>query len=318
MRGALAALISLLLSATALAAPSRIVDGWYAHNATLIMLGASGHVVGTVVSPSHFAWMYRAAPALNKATVFNSMVLNGEAVLALHPDLVFVTRESNSVQALSSLGFHTVAVGFTDFEGMLQTIKKTADLLDDKAAQDQAALYVTAFRKALDENDMEMSETPPHVLHIASFSPLTIDGDQSIIDEWIRHAGGVNAAQGIHGNKRPVSIEQIMSWNPDLVIVGADAGDASALSDQTLWDRIPAVQNRRVFRNPSGVFNWDRYSPELLLQLAWARGIIRTGSLDRADMIARIMAFYRDFYHFPISESDARRILDALPPDPVE
>ncbi|WP_336946000.1 ABC transporter substrate-binding protein [Asaia sp. HN010] len=297
-----------------LAAPERIVDGWYAHNATLIMLGASDRIIGTVISPNRFPWMVCISPSLRQAQFFGSMNLNAEAVLALHPDLTFVTTQSHSVEGLQKLGLNAVAVGFTDFAGLLSTIDQSAALLDTPLARSQARRYRQEFSHFLAVHGQK--DKAPRILHIASFEPLTVDGDQSIIDEWIRDAGGVNAATGLHGNKRPVSLEQILSWAPDIIIMGADSGNPDRLAGNALWSQIPAVMRREVFRNPAGVFNWDRYSPELLLQIVWARQLVQNGTIDRPDMIGRIRNFYRDFYRHPIDEADAGRILDARPPLP--
>lgn len=311
---ALLALAAVSCPASARPAPARIVDGWYAHNATLIMLGASRRIVGTVVAPDRFRWMYRVAPWLAKAHLFPSMSLGAEAVLALHPDLVFVTRQSNVADGLRALGLDAVPVGFTDFAGMLDTIDDTAARLDTDEARQQAQRYRAAFTALLGGETAHPVGHRPRVLHIAAFDPLTVDGDRTIIDEWIRHAGGVNAAEGLHGNKRPVSIEQILAWSPDVIILGADAGMPDRSGGAGLWDRLAAVRNGQVFRNPAGVFNWDRYSPELLLQLSWARQIVATGRIDRPDMIDRIRKFYRSFYDVALTPDDAGRILDAMPP----
>lgn len=291
----------------------RIVDGWYAHNATLIMLGASDRIVGTVVSPARFAWMYCVAPSLHRAQLFGSMTLNAEAVLALHPDLVFVTRDSGAAPALRSLGVNAVPVGFTDFDGLLATIDRAASLLDTQEAKQQASRYRTALTLLMRARPVGQGALK-RVLHIASLTPLTVDGDNTIVDEWIRDAGGVNAAIGIHGNKRPVSVEQILSWQPDIIVLGADAGDPDRMMDHALWSRLSAVQQNHVFRNPAGVFNWDRYSPELLLQVVWARQLIGTGTVDRAAMIDRITDFYRVFYRSRIDRRGAEAILDAAAP----
>ncbi|WP_025886403.1 ABC transporter substrate-binding protein [Asaia prunellae] len=310
----LAVLVSCLSLAVSSAhsAPTRIVDGWYAHNATLIMLGASDKIIGTVISPDRFPWMMCIAPQLREARFFSSMTLNAEAVLALHPDLVFVTKQAGSIDGLHKLGLNAVAVGFTDFTGLVETINQSAILLDTDLARAQANRYRMALSRLLAQRRSTVHA--PRILHIASLAPLTVDGDQSIIDEWIRDAGGMNAATGLHGNKRPVSFEQILTWAPDIIIMGADAGNPDRLADNPLWSHIPAVTRHKVFRNPAGVFNWDRYSPELLLQIVWARQLVQKGAIDRAVMIGKIKDFYSDFYRHPIDEDDALRILDAQPP----
>lgn len=100
--GALA--ISLPAPVAHAAPPERIVEGWYAHNATLIMLGAQDRIVGTVARPAMLPWMFRLVPELAKAETLDPGNLNAEELLALHPDLVFVTNSGHSAEALTRAG----------------------------------------------------------------------------------------------------------------------------------------------------------------------------------------------------------------------
>ncbi|AFW00218.1 iron ABC transporter substrate-binding protein [Gluconobacter oxydans] len=303
-----------LMATTAYAAPpTRIVEGWYAHNATLIMLGAQDHIIATVAKPSIMPWMFRLVPSLSKAQPLEAGNLNGEELLRLDPDLVFVTASGHSADALSKVGLHVVPEGFDRFVGLLECVDGTATLLQTPLAAKRAQAYRVAFLKAVSQ--AATNPQGPKVLHVESLKPLRVDGDQSIIDQWILSAGGRNAAVGVHGNKQPVSMEQILTWNPDIIIIGANAGDPAQLASDGVWSQLAAVKAGRVYRNPSGIFPWDRYGPELLLQVDWARQIVQTGHVDEAEMITKMQDFYRQFYGITLRSEDAKRMLAALPPD---
>ncbi|CAI9122070.1 ABC transporter substrate-binding protein [Brytella acorum] len=294
--------------------PQRIVEGWYAHNATLILLGATDRIVATVDSPKRVPWMFRLVPRLNDATLLDVPMMNAEEMLRLKADLVFVMQSTHSATALRAAGVKAVEEGFSTFQGLMDCVTSTAALLEDPLAQARAQDYVGALKIELAKSPSLEGRAPPRVLHIQSLTPLKVDGDGTIIDEWIRAAGGRMAAQNVHGNMQPVTIEQVIAWNPDIIIVGAHAGDIAPLKNDPLWRQVAAVQAGHVYRNPEGVFAWDRYGPELLLQLQWARGIISGKGVDRPAMMARIRAFYARFYDIRLSEEDAGRILDAQPP----
>ena len=296
------------------APPTRIVEGWYAHNAMLIMLGAQNQIVGTVARPAMLPWMFKLVPSLSRAETLDPGNLNAEELLALHPDLVFVTASGHSADALTRAGLNVVPEGFDRFDSMLDCVDGTATLLQTPLAAKRAQAYRLAFLQAVSQ--APTNPQGPLVLHVESLKPLRVDGDASIIDQWIRSAGGRNAAQGIHGNKQPVSIEQVLSWNPDIVIIGANAGDPATLTQDPVWSKIKAVKSRRVYRNPTGLFPWDRYGPELLLQVLWSRQIVQTGQVDRPAMIRSIRSFYHTFYGIALSAGDAELMLDARPPAP--
>ncbi|EHH68845.1 iron-chelating periplasmic-binding protein [Gluconobacter morbifer G707] len=294
------------------AAPTRIVEGWYAHNAMLIMLGAQDHIVATVAKPSILPWMFRLVPQLSRAQSLNANGLNSEELLKLDPDVVFVPAGSHDTQSLTQAGLHVVEEGFTRFDSMLDCVDSTATQLQTPLAAKRAQAYRLAFLQFIAQ--AQTSPQGPRVLHVLSLKPLQVDGDQTIIDQWIRSAGGRNAADGVHGNKQTVTAEQILSWNPDIIILAANGGDPEALKQDKVLAQVAAVKNGRVYRNPTGLFPWDRYGPELLLEVSWARQILQQGSVDEAAMTVQIRKFYHDFYDISLSASDALLMLHGQPP----
>jgi ABC-type Fe3+-hydroxamate transport system substrate-binding protein len=75
-------------------------------------------------------------------------------------------------------------------------------------------------------------------------SPIRVDGAGSVIDAWIQAAGGINAAHGVFGLVSTVSIEQVLKWNPDVIIVGTTEIPADITCKScTNWPKLcaPAV-----------------------------------------------------------------------------
>lgn len=295
----------------------RIADAWYAHNAVLLMLGASGHVVATVARPAVFPWMYRVAPGLQHAEVINGATMNAEELLRLNADVVFVTSSDPSAGALQRAGLDVVPVNFTNFDSMLACIDLTARALDTPEAMQRAG----AFRQYLNSTIADVAKATagvpmserPRVLHVASLAPLKVDGADTIVDQWIAAAGGRNAADGLTGNLKEVSIEQVLAWKPDIIVLAANAGNIEDSKQRALWQSLDAVQQHRVYRNPAGVFPWDRYGPEVALQVRWAANVFRPdGSHDA--LIATTREFYKTFFSYPLTDDEARRILEGLPP----
>lgn len=346
-------LIGLCSSGAALANPQRIVEGWYAHNATLLMLGAGHQIVATVARPNTLPWMFELFPELHQAQVLPSPRLNGEQLLTLHPDLVFIPKGNTSVDELRRLGLSVDEEGFDSFQGMLASVNRTAELLGTPLAKQRATAFETALLQQLPSHSSisppissapisfhtghtgnspadalrdastrkegavredQASRQPVRVLHIESISPLQVDGGRTIIDQWIRSAGGINVAHDLVGNKRPVSIEQVLAWQPQVIIIGDTAGSLDTLDQNPLWQQIDAVKQGRVVRNPGGIFPWDRYGPELLLQLEWAHELLSKGKIDQPLMINKIIHFYQQFYGVELNKTDAIRMLKGLPP----
>jgi iron complex transport system substrate-binding protein len=147
-----------------------------------------------------------------------------------------------------------------------------------------------------------------------SLHPLKIDGAGTIIDEWIKVAGGRNAAAAITGVQKQVSIEQILVWDPDVIIIAGNAGPFDPGRDGGLWRALKAVKTGRVARNPEGVFPWDRFGSEYLLQISWAAALLHPELFPHEDIAARTTAFYRDFLNYRLTPDETARILAARPP----
>ena len=303
-----------LAAVPAQAAPARrIADLWYAHNATILMLGAADRLVVTSDSPSAQPWMYRLAPALNRATVVAASPVNVEALLAAKVDLAFVGRPAEA-ERLKSLGVPTVACQVVDLRSLRECVDKTAAALGDPLAlaRDKAyGAYLDGVTQRLDRGLHGVSvEARPRVLHLGSLTPLRADGAGTLIDDWIRLAGGRNVAAELHGTLQPISVEQIARWKPDIIIVGGQDERA----DDDPMATVPALKGYRVVRNPSGAYQWDRHGPEFALQLLWTARLLHPDRFGKVDMAAETRGFYRRLFGYSMTPQEVASILGARPP----
>ncbi|MCK9878147.1 ABC transporter substrate-binding protein [Frankia sp. Ag45/Mut15] len=160
-----------------------------------------------------------------------------------------------------------------------------------------------------------------HPLRAGQLNPLTVDGTNTIIDDWITLAGGRNAAQ-ISGNGKQVTKEQIASWSPDVIvfasstIAGNDTGQQTLdkLATDPFWANEPALRNHRAYINPSGVFLWDRYGVEGALQIQWAARTLNPDLFTDQNIVQKTKTFYHDFLHYDLTDAEATRIINAQNP----
>ena len=125
---------------------------------------------------------------------------------------------------------------------------------------------------------------------------------RTVIDDWINIAGGVNAADVV-GNGRPVTMEQVAAWNPDVIIVGTapNQQNRQAILDDPRWREINAVKNGKVFVNPSGAYLWDRHSAEAALQVLWAAKLLHPASLPISTSAGNQVVSMRKFFHYELT-----------------
>lgn len=257
----------------------------------------------------------------NASTVFTSDSVNTEELVKAKPDIIFMPLNDKSVKKVSDLGIPVVQLNFTDFKSLKECIKLTGDILGEDSKK-RADAYISYLDNKLNAITNITSKIPkeqrPKVLHVTSLSPLTVDGSNTIIDAWINTAGGVNAAGEVKGNNKQVSMEQVLKWNPDIVILSSNTlmklnnGKKSIdklLTDQS-WQKVNAVKTSKVYFNPDGAFYWDRYSAEEALQIQWAAKIINPDKFANIDIIKETKNFYKTFLNYDLSEEEANRIIN--------
>lgn len=298
----------------------RIADAWPAHNEVLAMLGADRKIVATILSASKQPWLYKVAPGINQAkTIFiPGSPISAESVLQLHPDVLFAPTLDGHVRRLSDAGIPVVIVNFNNFDDLHKCFRLTANILGGQAPQ-RAETYLHDLdnRIALVQSrTLSLSAAQrPRVLHIQGAEPLLVDGRDTIIDKWIRLAGGINAADAISGNMKQVDVEQIISWKPDVIILGSNAHPlARTIESDPAWRTVPAVAQKRILINPVGAFSWDRYGAELSLQLLWAAQQLHPELFRDIDMQAEVSQFYSAYFSYHPDRREVDAILQGAPP----
>ena len=107
----------------------------------------------------------------------------------------------------------------------------------------------------------------------------------------------VNVAGGTQGGLANVSIEQVLLWNPD-VIVTIDQDFAANVRGDQAWAAVAAVKHGRVHLSPKMPFGWVDFPPSVnrLIGLWWL-GKILYPDLFKEDVHELTRDFYEKFYH---------------------
>lgn len=299
-----------------------IVDLWHAHNQVVLMLGAGDKLVGTTENFKAMEWANVVYPRLSEieALVVGSGAgeVNFEEALSLEPSVVFASDDEVTETARNQ-GMAALNVGFVDYDGLREDVRLTGQVLGGEAqarAQQWEELLDKNIALVADRMKDVDDSNKVRVLHLGNASNFTmVDGTNTIIDEWIKLAGGVNAIEQ-EGNRLEITMEEIIAADPDVIIIGsATPEDVEALKADEGYSGMRAVQNGAVYANPNGVFPWDRYSGEEALQVLWAAKFFNPELFEDVDMVAETIDFYKTFYGYDLSEDEANRILNGEHPE---
>ena len=295
---------------------NRVAALWHAHNPILMMLGAKKQVVATTSMIQGNQLLASVYPELKKqATPFNGNAVNIEALLATRPD-VAISSDPAQVKQIKAAGVPAINAMFQDLAGMQKSVTLTAQVLNTKLAKSRASAYNQALVEA-EQAVIKRTKglAKPKVLHVVGLADLTkVDGTATIVDEWLRIAGGQNAVQEA-GNMLTLTPEALLAADPDVIIVGSttDAKALAAYQHDSRFAQLKAVKNKRVYGNPIGFFAWDRYSAEAALQIWWAGKLLHPTAFADVDLAEKAQAFYETHYHHHFTKEQCEAILAGKP-----
>jgi iron complex transport system substrate-binding protein len=129
----------------------------------------------------------------------------------------------------------------------------------------------------------------------------------------IELCGGVNVADcpltpGI--GMTEVSMEQIIEWQPE-VIITSNAQFYSSVYSDSLWTDVDAVKNERVYLVPTNPFCWiDRPpGPHVILGTAWTAKSLYPELFEDMDMEQLTRDFYSQFFHYELTDGELNNLL---------
>jgi iron complex transport system substrate-binding protein len=136
----------------------------------------------------------------------------------------------------------------------------------------------------------------------------------SINVEALEYVGARNvaAAAGKGGITR-VSLEQVLDWDPE-VVVTQDPALARSLRVDPLWRAVSAVRGGRVLCAPNLPFGWldDPPGVNRLIGIQWLARRLDAGR-GGDDLPGLVRAFYDAFYRITLSEAQLGRLLGDAP-----
>jgi iron complex transport system substrate-binding protein len=148
---------------------------------------------------------------------------------------------------------------------------------------------------------------------------VTLGGD-TFMHERIVAAGCIDGAkeintsgvkEGLHSGLAEMSMERVLGWNPDILVI--DSGKPTDLYNDPKWRNVKAVKNRRVFKQPIGVFIFDRPTAEAaVLYPLWLAKNAYPHLFGDLDMMKEVKRFYLEIMDFRLSDQQARAILDGV------
>ncbi len=260
-RFAVLAALAVAFVANASAQPRRIVSTTPGITETLYALGLGDRVVG-VTNYCHYPPEVATKPKIGTFTAPNL-----EAIAALRPDLVII--QTNPIQLgtrLSSLRLRVLEVNQDSLPALIESIRQIATAA---GVAPRGIAVATTMRSGLDAIGSKLKNAPrTRTMFLIGRSPNALDGmvaagGSTFLNELIQLAGGENIFRDAVASYPAISLEEVLSRNPAVIIDMGDMAQTVGVTDKhkrdvvRLWARYPtldAVKKNRVHAVASDIF----------------------------------------------------------------
>jgi len=245
-------------------------------------------------------------------------VPNLEMILKVNPDIVVTSKYDSAMsrkvdeimKKMPMPAIHVTLNSLSDYPGAISYLGR---VLGRKTRGEELA---ACTRGTLSQMSALAASIPAKqkvsVYYAEGVDGLSTECDSSPHAELIPLAGGRNVhhcrAGDLMGLEK-VSFEQVMLYNPEVILVMENAFYRKIFSDP-LWQRIKAVRNKRVYLIPNQPFNWFDRPPSFMrfLGARWLAGVLYPDKY-RVDMIKETQDFFKLFFKVNLGPQEASALI---------
>ncbi|UWX57171.1 ABC transporter substrate-binding protein [Chlorobaculum sp. MV4-Y] len=248
---------------------------------------------------------------------------SSEEIVRLHPDVIvsYFSITPQSIDQADRLSQRTgVPVFMVDME-MKRYPEAFAAMGELLGRQEQAAkmtAYIEKWLLPVFAKAARISASQRKRVYYAEGNRgLNTDPSGSFHSQIIDLVGATNVAQvNLLSGKgmSAVSMEQVLQWNPDEVIVWTGMGPSMntyrAIAADPLWQRVPAVREGRIHQIPFLPFGWFDRPPgtNRILGTLWLAELLYP-DVYRIDLEAAVREYFTIFFHRDLTDAELREVL---------
>lgn len=288
----------------------------------LVQMNATDKIVGVMANwKQQLGDSYaRLAPELNqKATLGNLTHVDPEKLVALHPQVVFVTNcaPQEMIDSITALGIPVVAISLRHDEpgekakmnpsirdeemaydkGLREGITLIGEIIN-KPAEAKALITATDEGRKIVSDRLKDVPAEKRIRAYMANPELTTYGSGKYTGLMMLHAGAVNVAAATVKGFKTVSMEQIIAWDPQVIFVqDRYPSVVNEINSSPQWQAIDAVKNHRVWLMPDYAKAWGYPMPEAMgIGELWMAKKLYPQKFQDVDMNKLANKWYQRFY----------------------
>jgi len=280
---------------------NRVVTTYKSATQFMLALNAGDKLVGVSVKTDKQPLFVNLQPELAELPQVGSKRngINLESTINVDPDLVILYPHRDAVETAEKLEEQGVTALIINPESLAQ-IRETTELLGkvlNKEKQAAEVLQAYAEIDSLTAKTSQMAENEKKKIYFANSEFTDSVGEGMMQTALIKNAGGINPAAELKSGFITVSAENILEWNPELVIVSQYFNaDLDKLIQENKYQNISAFKNNELYRVPSKLEPWDFPSPSSFIAQLWLAQKAYPAEYQDLNYRNKVNDFYQTLY----------------------
>ena len=236
--------------------------------------------------------------------------LNLETLLASGAQVVIdvgepkdsVVEDLDALQAQTGIPFvHITATTAT----MGEAYTKLGELLG--MPEEAAALSAYCDATYAKINDIAAKAEKANILYCLGDAGLNVIAQGSyhaeIIDLLSNNLAVVDEPSS-KGSGNEVDMEQILKWNPDVILFAPDSIYAT-VGEDSAWKELTAIKDGAYYEVPFGPYNWMGFPPSVqrYLGMLWMAKLLYPEATADYDLYTEAKTYFSLFYHADLTQA---------------
>lgn len=289
----------------------------YAGHACVFM-GCEDKITSVVNGLSRDQLMRRKIPDIDSLPApYQGHAINVEELMNSSPDVILLRQENladeGEVSKLDKTGIPYVVIDYSNMEEQRESIRVIGETLGTEEA---AEAYLKYYQDTLDFVEKRVAEIPENerktVYH--SVNEVIRSDIKGTLSYEVLEAAGlrnvVDLSDGLtlEGNKAYTTVEQIYTWDPDLVLCN-ETEACEYFQTDAKFEGLRAVREGAVYQLPIGLSRWGHPgSIETPLAVLYIASLVYPEYFEDVDMAEETLSFYERFVHETLSSEELAEI----------
>ena len=204
-------------------------------------------------------------------------------------------------------------IPFVHISATLATMDETYTMLGDLLGMPDEAKALADYCRSTYDRALTIADS----VEKANLLYITGDAGLNVIAQGAYHAEVIDLLSNnlavvdepsSKGTGNEVDMEQILNWNPDVILFAPDS-IYDTVAEDAAWQGVTAIQNGAYYEVPMGPYNWMGFPPSVqrLLGMLWMAKVLYPAAAD-FDLYTEAAQYFKLFYHCDLT----REQYDAL------